>query len=154
MVATHFLLTFAAQVSNTGLQFMAYETMRRSVVKRKGSVANVTGFEFFIIGALAKAFSTSVTYPLQTVTRRVQAQDKDSKTQYKGTVDCATRMMNEEGIEAFYKGLKPRLLQMVLQNAIKLYGYEMIMLMFRWDLFYVFGSLTQFTAHFTAGRGK
>ena len=81
-------------VSNTGLQFMAYEQMRKVLVTRggggKAGERSITGFQFFVIGAIAKMFSTVVTYPLQTITRRMQQPDEVSgKPRYRSTAQCA-----------------------------------------------------------------
>ena len=119
-------------VSNTGLQFMAYEQLRKALLARPGGGGAISGLEFFAIGAAAKCFSTVVTYPLQTITRRMQQPDgEDGKPRYRSTAQCARALVREEGFGALYNGLKPRLLQMVLQNAIKLYGFEMLMIIFR-----------------------
>ena len=124
-------------VSNTGLQFMAYEQLRKALLARPGPGPGggggaISGLEFFAIGAAAKCFSTVVTYPLQTITRRMQQPDgEDGKPRYGSTAQCARALVREEGFGALYNGLKPRLLQMVLQNAIKLYGFEMLMIIFR-----------------------
>lgn len=51
-------------VSNPSIQFVAYERMRQPMVRvaeRRGS--SITPFEFFVMGAIAKAVATLLTYP-------------------------------------------------------------------------------------------
>uniref|UniRef100_A0A3Q3FDJ1 Solute carrier family 25 member 17 n=1 Tax=Labrus bergylta TaxID=56723 RepID=A0A3Q3FDJ1_9LABR len=48
-------------VLNPGIQFMIYESLKRHL--RRG----LSSIEVFIIGAIAKAIATTVTYPLQTI---------------------------------------------------------------------------------------
>ena len=96
---------------------------------------DISGAQAFFIGALSKMFSTAVTYPLQTIARRMQQQpeagESNATKRYSGTLDCAQEIIRSEGVLALYKGLKPRLLQMVLQNAIKLYGFEVLLTLFK-----------------------
>ena len=50
------------------------------------------------------------------------------KAEYSGSLDCARKMLAKEGVSGFFGGLKPRLLQMVLQNAFKFMFYERIVM--------------------------
>lgn len=45
-------------------------------------------------------------------------------TAYKGIVDCAVRVAKEEGIQAFYRGLPPRLISVVPMIGIQFGVYE------------------------------
>ena len=130
-------------VAGTGLQFMAYEQCKKLILapsrsynglgdlKRTQPSRDISGAQAFFIGALSKMFSTAVTYPLQTIARRMQQQPKAGESNtakhYNSTLHCARMIIRSEGVLALYKGLKPRLLQMVLQNAIKLYGFEVLL---------------------------
>eukprot|EP00937_MAST-01D_sp_MAST-1D-sp2_P001947 g1947.t1 len=127
-------------VAGTGLQFMAYEQLKKVLRARArgrgagsgagaGGELGMTGGEVFVIGALAKMFSTIVTYPMQTVARRVQ-QAGGGSARRRTALECARDLVREHGALGLYAGLKPRLVQMVLQNAIKLYGFEMLLLLF------------------------
>ena len=76
--------------------------------------------------------ATFVTYPLTTVGTRMQNQKKpeDGKeAEYSGSLDCAKKMLSKEGVAGFFSGLRPRLLQMVLQNAFKFMFYERIVML-------------------------
>jgi len=117
-------------VLNSAIQLMVYEQLRKIVLKTADSVGPGAAF---VLGAVSKMIATFVTYPLQTVGTRMQNQkakkkDDDATTQpeYKGTIDCAQKMLVNEGVGSFFGGLKPRLLQMVLQNAFKFMFYERI----------------------------
>ncbi|KAF0032492.1 hypothetical protein F2P81_014782 [Scophthalmus maximus] len=52
-------------VLNPAIQFMIYEGLKRQL--RRGVPRELSSVEVFIIGAVAKAVATAVTYPLQTI---------------------------------------------------------------------------------------
>jgi len=119
-------------VLNSAIQLMIYEQLRKMVLKTAESVGPGMAF---LLGAVSKMIATFVTYPLQTVGTRMQNQkaatkkkddDAPAQAEYKGTLDCAQQMLLNEGPGSFFGGLKPRLLQMVLQNAFKFMFYERI----------------------------
>ncbi|MBV99593.1 Peroxisomal membrane protein PMP34, partial [Eschrichtius robustus] len=51
-------------VFNPAIQFMFYEGLKRQLLKKR---VKLSSLDVFIIGAIAKAIATTVTYPLQTV---------------------------------------------------------------------------------------
>ena len=68
--------------------------------------------------------------PLDTIKTRLVTQLSSKAIQtsgavpYKGIIDCAVRMSQEEGIKAFYKGLAPRLISVVPMIGIQFGVYE------------------------------
>lgn len=65
----------------------------------------------FVCGASSGAISKLVVLPLDTVKRRLQVQGFEVARQsfgrvtlYEGVMDCAIKMIREEGPMAFYKG--------------------------------------------------
>jgi len=115
-------------VMNSAIQIGCYEQLRKLLLRRSGEAMGAT--TAFALGAVSKMIATLLTYPLTTVGTRMQNQkgnkDDKSKPKYTGTVDCATKMLASEGISSFYHGLRPRLFQMVVQNAFKFMFYERI----------------------------
>eukprot|EP01006_Ploeotia_vitrea_P041432 TRINITY_DN66525_c7_g7_i1.p1 TRINITY_DN66525_c7_g7~~TRINITY_DN66525_c7_g7_i1.p1 ORF type:complete len:411 (-),score=217.17 TRINITY_DN66525_c7_g7_i1:319-1551(-) len=68
-------------VSNGALQFMAYEELRRLCIKHwVGTEDDIQPWQFLAMGGTAKAFSSTVTYPLQ-VTRARLYQRAEKKPQ-------------------------------------------------------------------------
>lgn len=51
-------------VFNPAIQFMFYEGLKRQLLKKRTKLSSL---DVFIIGAVAKAIATTVTYPMQTV---------------------------------------------------------------------------------------
>ncbi|XP_056143799.1 peroxisomal membrane protein PMP34 isoform X2 [Lampris incognitus] len=116
-------------VLNPAVQFMFYEAMKRSAGKggRKISSADI-----FVIGAIAKAFATTATYPLQTVQAILRF--GQYKGDGKGGVFSSLRniayllmdRIKRHGALGLYKGLEAKLLQTVLTAALMFVVYEKI----------------------------
>lgn len=133
-------------VSNPTIQFVAYEWLRRineTIAKARGG--EITAAEFFILGALAKAIATIVTYPLQVAQSKLRndrggghghgakkEEPKDGKAAaakeapYAGTVDCLYRIWMKEGLNGWFKGFTAKLWQTVLTAAFQFLVYEKI----------------------------
>jgi len=67
-------------------------------------------------GAVAGAVSVLLTMPQDTVKTRMQGEE--AKKLYKGTVDCATQILKNEGPAFFYAGTWPRMIRVSLDVAI------------------------------------
>lgn len=157
-------------VSNPVIQFVAYEQLKlrllASIHSRKTIAAGAGGsiitaatvgrtglkpLEAFAVGAIAKAISTLLTYPLQLAQTvlRVQKQQgvvpgggKDdaeepndnmdattnttSPPTYKSTLDCLVKIYRHKGIEGWFAGMRTKLLQSVLTAAFTFLTYEQI----------------------------
>jgi len=70
----------------------------------------------FLAGALAGATEAVVNCPFEVVKVRVQA--KENKGLYKNTFDCASKMLRQEGVFAFYKGFEPQLWRNAAWNGL------------------------------------
>lgn len=57
-------------VMNPAIQFMTYETIKRKVLASLHGVP--PAWTFFVIGAIAKAVATILTYPLQLVQTKLR----------------------------------------------------------------------------------
>lgn len=69
--------------------------------------------------------------PMDTVkTRLVTQLNYPDLVPYKGIADCFSRVLKEEGVGAFYRGLWPRLLRVVPMIGIQFGVYEVINIMF------------------------
>ncbi|KAG6436628.1 hypothetical protein SASPL_101530 [Salvia splendens] len=127
-------------VSNPSIQFMLYETLLKKLKKRRLSSnkgnSNVTAFEIFLLGAMAKLGATVVTYPLLVVKSRLQAKQivADKRHQYRGTLDAILKMIRYEGCYGFYKGMSTKIVQSVLAAAVLFMVKEELVKGSRWLL--------------------
>lgn len=130
-------------VTNPAVQYMLYEWLvaratrtRQPGGRRPGPVRKLGAGEAFLLGALAKVGATVVTYPMIVVKARLQAGGASksgaatssgvdvqgcgdtSSAQYTGTVDALQRIMREEGLGGFFKGMNSKILQTALSAAL------------------------------------
>ena len=80
----------------------------------------------FGLGAFASAAAVAVMIPMDTVKTRLVTQLATDPRAYKGVRDCFLRVLNEEGLGAFYRSLPPRLMSVVPMIAIQFGAYEML----------------------------
>ncbi|XP_065190057.1 peroxisomal membrane protein PMP34-like [Sycon ciliatum] len=123
-------------VSNPAIQFMVYESLKRRIFADKQSVSSM---RVFLIGAMAKAIATFVTYPLQLAQSRLRAQQRTSstggpqsrslggfRTVVHNLVTCLRGVYRESGMAGLYKGIEIKLLQTVSMSALMFVAYEKI----------------------------
>lgn len=124
-------------VSNPTLQFVAYDKLKLFLNKKE---KEFTSLEHFVLGALAKAFATLVTYPIQvaqSVMRTKGGKGKhgavvdekkstEEEVKYKNTLDCLIKLFQKEGIFGWFKGLDVKMIQTVLTAAFHFVAYEKI----------------------------
>ncbi|XP_037600217.1 peroxisomal membrane protein PMP34 [Cebus imitator] len=122
-------------VFNPAIQFMFYEGLKRQLLKKRMKLSSL---DVFIIGAVAKAIATTVTYPMQTVQSilRVSAgvlftfsptafyYMSCSLMQELTSVSSNLFPFRRFGIMGLYKGLEAKLLQTVLTAALMFLVYE------------------------------
>jgi len=122
-------------VSNPVLQFFCYEELKllllRGTAQHTTATNTLPPVQAFVSGALAKAVSTVLTYPLQlaqTVMRMQQHEDEDDDDDYdyNGTWDCLFKVYCREGGCALFTGMRAKLLQSVLTAAFTFLTYEQI----------------------------
>jgi solute carrier family 25 S-adenosylmethionine transporter 26 len=78
-----------------------------------------------IMGCMAGGLTVCIMIPMDTIkTRLVTQLQYPDLVPYKGILDCALRITKEEGIQAFYRGLTPRLISVVPMIGIQFGVYE------------------------------
>ncbi|KAI8617213.1 mitochondrial carrier domain-containing protein [Chytriomyces sp. MP71] len=107
-------------VINPIIQYTTFEKLKDLLQQRrtaKGQGA-LTGFDFFLLGALSKLAATSITYPYIVVKSRMQLKQSDNdKERYNNVLDGIRKIIKNEGIKGLYKGIEAKLLQSVLASA-------------------------------------
>lgn len=112
-------------VSNPALQFMMYESLKRQL---SAVSAQPPGVAFFVIGAMAKAFATVVTYPLQLVQTKLRhgSGQETGVGPNAGVLEMCVYILKTYGAAGLFRGLEAKLLQTVLTAALMFAAYEKI----------------------------
>jgi adenine nucleotide transporter 17 len=128
-------------VSNPAIQFVVYEQMialytkaaqralqvagtaaSGSAVSAAASTAPVrlSSWQYFFLGAFAKAVATVATYPIQVIKSRHQAATNSHQTTWQTIVS----MWQHEGVSAYYSGMNAKMSQTVANSAFMFAVYE------------------------------
>uniref|UniRef100_A0A3Q0SC72 Solute carrier family 25 member 17 n=1 Tax=Amphilophus citrinellus TaxID=61819 RepID=A0A3Q0SC72_AMPCI len=109
-------------VLNPAIQFMIYEGLKRKL--RRGIPKELSSLEVFVIGAIAKAVATTVTYPLQTIQSILRVCLHHMLFTFK--ISRNYLYIQKYGMLGLFKGLEAKLLQTVLTAALMFLLYEKI----------------------------
>ncbi|XP_068985946.1 peroxisomal membrane protein PMP34 [Bombus flavifrons] len=113
-------------VMNPAIQFMTYETIKRKVLASLYGV-QPPAWTFFVIGAIAKAVATILTYPLQLVQTKLRHGHKyRNMPPNAGSLEILFYILKKQGIGGLYKGMEAKLLQTILTAALMFLTYEKI----------------------------
>ncbi|KAF2476473.1 calcium-binding mitochondrial carrier protein-like protein Aralar1 [Lindgomyces ingoldianus] len=80
------------------------------------------GVHHFALGSLAGAFGAFMVYPIDLVKTRMQNQrsSRVGEMLYKNSLDCARKVIKNEGFRGLYSGVLPQLVGVAPEKAIKL----------------------------------
>jgi len=113
-------------VAYRGPYFGIFDTLKEKNPwkKDRGPVGLLSKFAIAQTTAIIAGF---ISYPFDTVRRRLQMQSEKPPEQwlYKGTADCAIKVVKEEGVGAMFKGFGANVLR-TLGGALVLVGYDEI----------------------------
>nr|CAD7400968.1 unnamed protein product [Timema poppensis] len=113
-------VTILRDVPAVSSYFLAYELMTRSYA------APISTLHMLIAGGLAGTFSWVVTYPVDVIKSRLQA---DGVGKYGGLVDCFRKSVRSEGFSFLTRGLTSTVLRAFPTNAAT---FTVVTWVFRW----------------------
>ena len=117
--------TLAGIIPYAGVSFAAFDVIKEYMPRdEQNKIA--TRYKL-LCGAFAGFLSQSVSYPVDTVRRRMQLQGcTGGERMYKNAIDCTAQVFRKEGLFAFYRGLSANLLRAAPNTAIQFAAYEKI----------------------------
>ncbi|XP_072351777.1 ADP/ATP translocase 4-like [Scyliorhinus torazame] len=80
--------------------FGCYDTIKGVLPDQKNTPVYVS----FMIAQAVTSFSGVLSYPFDTVRRRMMMQSGEAIRQYTGTIDCFIKIYKNEGVAAFFRG--------------------------------------------------
>ncbi|KAK4774250.1 hypothetical protein SAY87_029269 [Trapa incisa] len=96
------------------IQFCIYEQLR--IGYKLAANRDLKDAENAMIGAFSGAITGAITTPLDVIKTRLMVQG--TKSQYKGSINCVRRIIEEEGSSALMKGIGPRVLWIGIGGSI------------------------------------
>jgi len=97
--------------------FGGYDTLKRVLFKSDTSI-----FFKFLVAQVVTGMSGLVSYPLDTVRRRLMMQSGRKDVMYTGTFDCVRKVFKDEGGRAFFKG--------ALSNILRGMGASLVLVLY------------------------
>ncbi|KAG5184642.1 mitochondrial carrier domain-containing protein [Tribonema minus] len=113
--------TVLKQGSNQGLRFMWFNEYKKWLMGNTNRT--LSPLENLLGGMSAGTFSTLGNNPFDVVKTRMQGLNAN---RYSSTLDCFAKIMTQEGIKGFYKGIVPRLGRVIPGQGIIFMSYEAI----------------------------
>ena len=108
---------------NSALTFMFYDNL---YIEKLLTIQNEPVL-YLILGGLAGFLAKVVTYPLDTIKKRMQLNGSlPSVPKYKNMRDCFVRIVADEGVMALYNGLSAQLYKTTLSSASTFCTFEMV----------------------------
>jgi len=98
--------------------FGGYDTAKRTLL----SDPKTSVLYKFIVAQVVTTVSGLISYPLDTVRRRLMMQSGQKEVLYKGTLDCFAKIYSKEGGKAFFKG--------ALSNIFRGAGASLVLVMY------------------------
>lgn len=102
-------ITFLREAPGYGTYFLTYEALTRS-----NSSTPISTFQMLMAGGLAGTSSWVVTYPIDVIKSRLQA---DITGRYSGAVDCLRQSISAEGYACLFRGLNSTIIRAFPTNA-------------------------------------
>lgn len=141
-------------VTNPVLQYTAFEQLKKVLLaarRRRGGALTLSNVDIFLLGALAKLFATSLSYPLVLLKSRLvsfstpfsscRCQSLDTDTlvfsscwwsqqsashSYPSIPAALKDIVAKEGVAGLYSGIEAKLLQSVLSAALLFAGQQKV----------------------------
>jgi len=97
--------------------FGGYDTAKKSLFTKDTNV-----LVKFLVAQVITGISGLVSYPLDTIRRRLMMQSGRKEVMYTGTIDCFNKILKNEGGKAFFKG--------ALSNIIRGAGGSLVLVLY------------------------
>ncbi|XP_078085535.1 electrogenic aspartate/glutamate antiporter SLC25A13, mitochondrial [Mustelus asterias] len=121
---------FLRDIPFSAIYFPCYSHLKISFTNENGQVHPGN---LLLSGALAGMPAASLVTPADVIKTRLQVAAREGQTKYSGLVDCFWKILQQEGVGAFWKGVTARVLRSSPQFGVTLFTYEVLQKIFRVD---------------------
>eukprot|EP01117_Protostelium_nocturnum_P002682 TRINITY_DN1350_c0_g1_i1.p1 TRINITY_DN1350_c0_g1~~TRINITY_DN1350_c0_g1_i1.p1 ORF type:complete len:310 (-),score=58.79 TRINITY_DN1350_c0_g1_i1:150-1079(-) len=114
-------------IIHVAIQFPLYEFAKKYSADRKNKTTDeLTPLELAITSSFSKISASTIAYPHEVLRSRFQSQRHNDPNRYIGLRNAITRILAEEGIAGFYRGLGTNLIRTTPSCAIIFTTYELL----------------------------
>lgn len=117
-------LTMAREVPQYAIYFYTFTRIQSGIASRRQTdLENLRVHENAVAGGITGVV-TWLWYPVDVIKTRFQ--DDGASQKYTGIWDCVKKIRKEEGLKAFFRGIRPTLLRGLINGAVLLPVVEII----------------------------
>lgn len=113
------------QGANSAVRLTAYDLIKERIVNKYYKDQLLPWYMSFMAGSMAGIITVYTTMPLDVLKTRMQS--LDAKKLYRNSFHCFTRIIQEDGIFALWKGTTPRLGRLIFSGGIVFTVYEKVL---------------------------
>ncbi|RKP21181.1 mitochondrial carrier [Rozella allomycis CSF55] len=110
----------------SAIYFPAYSNIKRKIFKEGNEGKKLSPIELLVSGALAGMPAAYLATPADVIKTRIQVEARKGQQVYTGIRDAIQKILNEEGLKAFFKGGPARVLRSSPQFGFTLLSYEIL----------------------------
>ncbi|KAF9645399.1 mitochondrial carrier [Thelephora ganbajun] len=120
-------LTALRQATNQGVNFTAYQELKKFAAKLQPDVEQLPSYQHMLIGLISGAMGPFSNAPIDTIKTRLQKSPATpDQNAFQRISAISLDMWRQEGYRAFYKGITPRVLRVAPGQAIVFAVYERV----------------------------
>ncbi|KAL5335042.1 mitochondrial carrier domain-containing protein [Aspergillus crustosus] len=109
------------QAVNSGVRFTTYGLLEGEVARRWPELAGKVSTTL-AIGAMSGVVTVYASMPFDNIKTRIQS----VQGEYNGLINCATNILQKDGIAGFWAGTTPRLMRLMLSSGITFAVYDQV----------------------------
>lgn len=118
-------LTALRQGTNQAANFTVYTILKDALSKRSNGEA-IPSYQTALIGLVSGAMGPLCNAPIDTIKTRLQNTKFSGQGGLERGLGIARKLLLEEGVKAFYKGLTPRIIRVAPGQAVTFTAYEFL----------------------------
>ncbi|ORX73571.1 mitochondrial carrier protein [Linderina pennispora] len=121
--------TLIREFNGYGMYFLAYEALVQRTMASTGKSRSELSTALVCLYGTAAGFAMwGTSYPIDAIKSKLQTDGfSGEKRKYYGTLDCARKIMRQEGLKGFFRGITPCLLRAAPANGATFVGFEIAM---------------------------
>lgn len=105
--------------------FITYDLLKTFVPEEDEIILNIHVSKL-TLGATTGVIAQTLTYPFDTVRRRMQMNSRSGLKVYSSIVDCIFSMFKKEGFRSFYRGIVINMFKTIPGISIQIYAYDLL----------------------------
>jgi len=121
---TGYFTTVFREIPFSFIQFPIWERLKLIWIKYINNNNDIKPYQGAICGSISGGISGGLTTPLDVIKTRLMLGAPSNEIEYKGFIDCSSRLYIEKGFNGFWQGLTPRVTWIFIGGFFFFGAYE------------------------------